>query len=105
MDKCCSEKERMNFIVIIGLVAGALTTLSYIPEVHKIITTKTTLSISLMWLLILFTGVIIWFIYGILIMSIPLILSNGVGAVLIFIMLIFKFKYGQDSDVIGAKPS
>ncbi|MEM4092878.1 MAG: SemiSWEET family transporter, partial [Conexivisphaerales archaeon] len=63
----------MNFILFIGLIAGFLTTVAYVPEVHKILTTKDTKGISLLWLMILLTGVFLWFIYGLGIYSLPLI--------------------------------
>jgi MtN3 and saliva related transmembrane protein len=42
--------------------------------------------------IILFTGVILWFIYGILIGSLSIIIANGVTALLQLSIIIFKLK-------------
>ncbi len=83
----------MNFVLIMGLVAGFLTTVAYVPEVYKIYTTRDTKGISLLWLIILFSGAILWLMYGFYILSMPVILANGVSSLLIIIMLIFKLIF------------
>jgi MtN3 and saliva related transmembrane protein len=75
-----------------GLVAGFLTTVAYVPEVYKIYKTRDTKGISLLWLVILFSGAILWLVYGFYILSMPVILANGASSLLIIIMLIFKLK-------------
>ena len=52
---------------IVGLSAAFLTTSAFIPQVYKIYKEKNADGISLTMYIILFTGVILWFIYGILI--------------------------------------
>jgi len=83
----------MNFVLTIGLVAGFLTTVAYVPEVYKIYITRDTKGISLLWLVILFSGAILWLAYGFYIFSLPVILANGVSSLLIIIMLIFKLIF------------
>jgi MtN3 and saliva related transmembrane protein len=83
----------MNFTLILGLVAGFLTTVAYVPEVIKVFNTKDTKGISLMWLLTLLTGVLLWFYYGVLIISIPVMAANGVSAFLILLLIFLKIKY------------
>ncbi|MCL4344250.1 MAG: SemiSWEET transporter [Nitrososphaerota archaeon] len=82
----------MNFVLLIGLVAGFLTTVAYVPEVYRIFITKDTKGISLLWLVILLTGAILWFVYGLDIYSLPVIFANGISALLIVIMLILKLR-------------
>jgi len=83
----------MNFTLILGLVAGFLTTVAYVPEVIKVFNTKDTKGISLLWLLTLLTGVLLWFYYGVLIISIPVMAANGVSAFLILLLIFLKIKY------------
>jgi MtN3 and saliva related transmembrane protein len=83
----------MNFTLILGLVAGFLTTVAYVPEVIKVFNTKDTKGISLMWLLTLLTGVLLWFYSGVLIISIPVMAANGVSAFLILLLIFLKIKY------------
>ena len=55
--------------------------------------TKDTKGISLLWLLTLLTGVLLWFYYGVLIISIPVMAANGVSAFLILLLIFLKIKY------------
>ena len=77
---------------VIGLSAAFLTTSAFIPQVYKIYKEKNADGISLTMYLILFTGVILWFVYGLLIGSLSIIIANGVTAVLQLSIIIFKLK-------------
>lgn len=78
--------------MIIGLVAGALTTFSFLPQSIKAIKSKETRDLSLPMLIMLEVGVIVWLIYGILINDIPLIAANSVSLIFVTITLIMKLK-------------
>ncbi|HII94892.1 MAG TPA: hypothetical protein HA367_04040 [Candidatus Methanofastidiosum sp.] len=84
----------MEMITILGLLAGALTTISFIPQVMKTWKFKETKDISLLMYIIFFTGILLWFSYGILIDNTPIIVANGVSLVLVFIVLSLKIRYG-----------
>ena len=77
---------------IVGLTAAFLTTSAFIPQVYKIYKEKNAEGISLTMYIILFIGVLLWFIYGILIGSLSIIIANGVTALLQLIIIIFKLK-------------
>ena len=77
---------------IVGLSAAFLTTSAFIPQVYKIYKEKNADGISLTMYIILFTGVILWSIYGILIGSLSIIIANGVTALLQLSIIIFKLK-------------
>ena len=77
---------------IVGLSAAFLTTSAFIPQVYKIYKEKNADGISLTMYIILFTGVILWFIYGFLIGSLSIIIANGVTALLQLSIIIFKLK-------------
>ena len=77
---------------IIGLSAAFLTTSAFIPQVYKIYKEKNAVGISLTMYIILFIGVILWFVYGVLIGSLSIIIANGVTALLQLIIIIFKLK-------------
>ena len=79
---------------IIGLVAGILCTISFLPQVMKIFKTKHTGDLSLATFLILSLGVLLWLIYGVLIKQTPIILANGAILVLALLILAMKIKYG-----------
>lgn len=84
----------MNFDIgtLIGSTAATLTTISFIPQVFKIVQTRDTESISLCMYLIFATGVILWFIYGIILNSYPMIVSNVITLLLVIVILVFKIR-------------
>ena len=84
----------MEIATIIGLAAGAFTTLAYLPQVVKSWKTRRTSDISLTMLLVLATGVVLWLAYGILLNKFPLIIANSLGILLVLSVLIAKLKYG-----------
>lgn len=82
-----------KFIMVIGMFAATGTTISFLPQALKIIKTKDTKSISLSMYILFISGVILWLIYGILRMDIPVMVANAVTLVLASIILYFKIKY------------
>ena len=81
-------------ITVLGLLAGTLTTISFIPQVIKIWKFKGTKDISFLMYLVFFTGILLWFSYGVLINNTPIIIANGVSLVLVFMVLALKIRYG-----------
>lgn len=84
----------MDYITLIGLIAGALVTISLFPQVTRILKLKETRDISLLWCITLFTGISLWLVYGFLIWNIPLIIANFICSILTFIILCLKIKFG-----------
>lgn len=83
----------MNYITILGLIAGALTSASLLPQVIKSWKTKTTKDLSLGTFALWETSVALWVIYGVILGEFPLILWNSVTLCLISAMIILKLKY------------
>ena len=83
----------MNYITILGLVAGALTTFSFLPQVIKTWKTKATGGLSLSTFVLQGTAGILWTVYGIMLKESPIILWNFITICLVFIIVIFKLKY------------
>ena len=77
----------------LGLIATALTTTAFVPQVVKIWRSRHTKDISLGMFAILSLGVFLWLLYGIRIDALPVILSNGITLVLSLTILVFKLKY------------
>ena len=84
----------MDYINLLGVVAGFLTTVSFLPQAFKAWKTKSTKDISINTFLILFTGMFLWAIYGFLINSIPVLAANGVSVFIALSIIIMKFRYG-----------
>ena len=86
----------MNQPTWIGLAASILTTLAAIPQLVKIIKEKSAENISLMWVLILFTGLCAWVYYGILKKDIIIFVSNTIAAIINAGIAISAIKYKQE---------
>ena len=83
----------MASIEILGLVAGTITSVTFLPQVVKIWQTKSAKDLSLMMLLLLMLGVVLWLIYGLVIMSAAIIYTNSMVLTMSLIMLYFKLKF------------
>ena len=83
----------MDVTSIIGFTAAFLTTISYIPQVIKVMRSKSTEDLSLATFLLLFLGLSLWLVYGILLKNFPLIIANVITLFFISLILIHKIKY------------
>jgi MtN3 and saliva related transmembrane protein len=83
----------MDFITILGLVAGALTTIAFLPQMFQIWRTKSAKDVSYVMLIIFMSGLLLWLIYGIILGALPVILANGVTLFFNLIILWLKIKY------------
>ncbi|MFL2623262.1 MAG: SemiSWEET family sugar transporter [Flavobacteriaceae bacterium] len=83
----------INYIEGIGLLAAALTTYSFLPQVYKTWKTKDVSAFSLTTFSLFFVGIICWLIYGIYMQSLSMILANTVTLVSSFLILVFIIKY------------
>jgi len=84
----------VNLVTVIGFIAASLTTIAFLPQVIQIWKTKSTKDISLKMYVIFCTGVFSWFIYGVMILSWPIIVANAIVFILSLIIVIFKVTYG-----------
>ena len=83
----------MNWINYIGIFAGVLTTISFIPQVIKVWQFKSAKDLSAWWLLIFFVGVSSWLVYGLLIINFPIVIANAVTLFLLLFIIIAKIIY------------
>jgi MtN3 and saliva related transmembrane protein len=83
----------MDTIVIVGYIAGALTTLSFVPQVIKAWRMKETRDLSLAMLVLFAIGVILWTLYGIWVGSLPIITANFITFALILVLVGLKLWY------------
>ena len=83
----------MPYVDIIGYAAGFLILISIIPQIIKTWKTKSTKDLSLLMYIIYISGVLLWLIYGIVIINGPMILINSINLVLASSMLYLKLRY------------
>jgi len=82
----------MTIVTMIGLAAAFCTTVSYIPQIRKILATGETHDISLKMFLILATGIALWVIYGVMQRDTVIILANSVSLAFLIAILFFKLR-------------
>lgn len=83
----------MDLITILGLVAGTLTTLAFLPQLFKIWQTKSAKDISFNTLIIFNTGIFLWLLYGLYLNALPIILANLFTLIFNMIIVWLKIKY------------
>lgn len=72
----------MNWIDILGALGGILTTFSAVPQLVTSYRTRNVSDLDLRFLLMLDAGLFIWAMYGIAIMSLPIVVFNAIGCLL-----------------------
>jgi MtN3 and saliva related transmembrane protein len=83
----------MDTIVLVGYIAGAFTTMSFVPQVIRAWKLKETRDLSLVMLLLFALGVLLWTLYGVWTGSLPIIAANVITFILILVLLWMKVKY------------
>ena len=91
----------MNKIELLGFVAGACTTLSFLPQVLHVWRSRSADDISLGMYTVFMLGVSLWLIYGIVSAQIAVIVANGVTLVLAGSVLVMKLRYGRRSKNVA----
>ena len=83
----------MNGVDLLGAIAGAITTLTFLPQVIKTIKDKSVKDISLMMFVIAAVNEAMWIIYGVLKDDWVIILTNAVILCLSLTVIYLKFAY------------
>jgi MtN3 and saliva related transmembrane protein len=77
---------------LLGIVAGPLTTISFVPQVVKTWRTRRADDVSLGMLLLFIAGVSLWIIYGLMTGATPVVAANAVTVVLAIVMVVLKVR-------------
>jgi len=80
-------------IELLGLIAGCLTTASFIPQVIKIMKTRDASGISLVMYIALILGLALWFVYGFRNGQASIMIANGITLALALVILGMKVRY------------
>ena len=84
----------MDWTLAIGLVAGFLTSVSFIPQITKIWKTRSAEDVSKKMFLAVAAGVFLWLVYGIIQGEWPIIIWNAISLVLALTIIILKYRFG-----------
>jgi MtN3 and saliva related transmembrane protein len=77
----------------IGFAAAVCTTISFLPQLLRVLKLRSARDISLGMFTLFSFGTALWLIYGILAHSLPVALANAVTFALSVTILILKIKY------------
>ncbi len=83
----------MQPVQILGLIAGSLTTIAFVPQVIKTYKSKSAKDLSLGMFSIFCLGTMGWLTYGILIQDVPVMAANAVTLALSAVLIYFKFHF------------
>lgn len=83
----------MDFTQIIGLMAGILTATSMLPQVIKTFKEKKADNVSLVMLLVLLGGLVLWIVYGFKKNDLPIIVTNCFSLLVNIVMVVLRIKY------------
>ena len=82
---------------VVGLGAAALTTLAYVPQVVRIVRTRSAHDISWWMFGIMTAGALLWLVYGLRLPSLPVVAANVVTLALLALILVLKWRFGRDA--------
>ena len=85
--------DQSSAITVLGLVAGTLTTISFLPQLLKAWKSRSTHDISIGMFSLLAVGITLWIVYGVVTNDIPVIVANSVTLVFVGLILALKMRY------------
>ncbi|MFN7117695.1 MAG: SemiSWEET family sugar transporter [Saprospiraceae bacterium] len=88
----------MDGVLILGIIAGTLTTAMVVPQLIKTLKTKEVEDIALGTFITASIGVALWLTYGIHKNDVALIITNSVSLLLNITMIVIKLRYQHRSQ-------
>ncbi len=85
----------MNGVDILGYAAGAITTLTFLPQVIKTWKLKSAKDVSMNMFLIAAVNEVMWIIYGAMLDNWVIILTNVIVLVMSLTMIALKIKFSD----------
>jgi MtN3 and saliva related transmembrane protein len=83
----------MQAVQILGLAAGTITSITFLPQVIRIWNTKSVKDISLLMMFLLILGTSLWLTYGLMLKDTAIIYTNSMVLGMSMVMLFFKLRY------------
>lgn len=85
----------MSYVDWLGLLAGTLTTVAFVPQVLKIWLTRSADDVSYLMFGIFSIGIVLWLAYGIALGAVPIIVANVVTLVLSIMVMALKARFSR----------
>ena len=89
----------MTSLQMLGLAAGTITSITFLPQVIQIWKTRSAKDLSMKMLLLLILGVSMWLTYGILAGDAAIIYTNSMVLTMSLIMFFFKYKFNDRTEI------
>ncbi|MBK7375282.1 MAG: SemiSWEET transporter [Ferruginibacter sp.] len=83
----------MKLAELLGLAAGTITSITFLPQVIRIWKTKSVKDMSMLMMLLLIAGTVCWLTYGLLMKDAAIIYTNVMVLAMSLVMFYFKIKY------------
>ena len=83
----------MELSALIGYIAGTCTTCAFLPQVFRTWKMRSCIELSWIMLLVFASGIFLWFVYGIFINEMPIILANGITLLLVAVLVVMKILF------------
>jgi len=87
------NESYMHLTSLLGFIAGALTTISFVPQALRAWRSKSCNDLSWGMLLTFSAGVVLWLTYGFRLWAMPIIVANAVTLALLLIIMALKVRY------------
>jgi len=87
----------MRDVTMLGFAAATLTTISFVPQVHKAWRTRRCDDLSWTMLLTFAAGVFLWLIYGLVLRAAPIIAANACTLALVLLIVAMKSRFAARS--------
>jgi MtN3 and saliva related transmembrane protein len=87
------RKMAERAVQLVGFLAGALTTIAFIPQVLRTWRTRSTEDLSLAMLVVFNIGVALWLVYGIALREPPMMLWNAATLPMSISLLVLKLRH------------
>jgi MtN3 and saliva related transmembrane protein len=85
----------MNEVEAVGYLAGLLVSISLVPQVLKTWRTKSADDISLIWTIVLMSGLVLWIVYAILKRILPLTVFASIEFSMALLLCLFKLSFSK----------
>lgn len=87
--------------VPLGLVAGLLTTIGFVPQIVKGYKRKRMDDVSLSMPILLSIGMALWLGYDLVLNDLPIVLWNAIALLLNIVMIALKLRFKERSSALG----
>ena len=85
-------RDGLIAVELVGYAAAVLTTVSLVPQIHKVWKSKNAEQISFYWLGFLSLGQVLWLVYGMYIQSVPVAATAAATLVIAVILTVIVLR-------------